>query len=160
MLLFSVISNFESYVYEEEFNFIVDFYGSNIDRTKLKVQLETLSSSYDQVMSDTKNVRLSDALEFFHQLSKPMLGMFSEMVTLIKALLVIPATNASSERTFSALRPIKTYLRTTMIQTQLNCVMGLHMQKDRTDLLELRSVANDFISENERRLCIFGRLPK
>ena len=73
----------------------------------LKVQLETLSASCGQVMGEIKNVRLSNLLEFFRQLSKPMLGMFSEVVTLIKLLLVMPATNASSERTFSALRLIK-----------------------------------------------------
>ena len=149
MLLLSVTSNLESY--EEEFNFIVDFYGSVIDRNALKVQLEALSASCDQVMGDTKDARLSDVLEFFRQLSKPMLGMFAEVVTSsIKLLLVMPA-NASSERTFSALRRIKTYLRTTITQTRLNCVMVLHVHKDRTDLLELGSVTNDFISENERR---------
>ena len=84
-----------------------------------------------------------------------MLGMFSEVVALIKLLLIMPATNAI-ERTFSALHRIKTYLRTTMTQTQLNCVMVLHVHKDRTELLELASVANDFILEIEGRLCVFG----
>ena len=111
LLLLSATSNFESY--EEEFNFIADFYGSDIDRLNaLKVELETLSASCNQVMGDTKDVRLSDVLELFRQLSKPMLGMISGVVTLIK-LLVMPAKNASSKRTFSALRRIKTYLRTT-----------------------------------------------
>ena len=106
--------------------------------TRLKY---SLSASYDQVMCDTKDVRLSDVLEFFRQLSKPMLGMFSEVVTLIKLLLVMPAM----QRTFSALRRIKTYLRTTMTQTRLNCVMVLHVHKDRTDLWQLGSVPNNFI---------------
>ena len=97
---------------------------------------------------------LSDVLEFFRQHSKPMIGIFSEVVTLIKLLLVIPATNASSERTFLALCRIKTYLRTTMTHTRLDCVMVLHMHNNRTDLLELGSVDYDFISENERRLCM------
>ena len=155
MLLLSVTSNFESY--EEEFNIIVDFYRSDTDRNALKVQLETLSASSDQVMGDTNDVRLSDVLEFFRQLLKSMLGMFLEVVTLIKLLFVMPATNASSERTFSALRLIKTYLRRTVTQTRLNCVMVLHVHKERKDLLELGSVANDFISENERRLCIYRK---
>ena len=34
------------------------------------------------------------------------------------------------------------------------------MHKERTDLLELGRVVNDFIWENKRRLCIFGRFPK
>ena len=75
-----------------------------------------------------------------------MLGMFSdsELVTLIKLLIVMPATNASSERTCSAFRSVKSYLRTTMTHTRLNCVM-VDVHNNRTDLLELGSVANDFI---------------
>ena len=65
-------------------------------------------------MDDTENVTMSDVLKYFRQHSKQMTGMFSEGVTLIKLLLVMLATNASSERTFSALFCIKTYLRTTM----------------------------------------------
>ena len=52
----------------------------------------TLSASCDQVMGDTKSVRLS---EFSRQLSNRMPGMFLDVVTLIKLLLVMPTTNAS-----------------------------------------------------------------
>ena len=47
-----------------------------------------------------------------------------------------------------------------MTQTRLNCTMVLHVHKDGTGLLESERVANDFISESESRLCIFGRFPK
>ena len=86
----------------------------------LKAQLETLSASCGQVICDTKNVRLSDVLEFFRQLSEPMNGMVSNVVvTLIKLHLVMPATSVSSERTFSALRRVKTYLRSTMTHSSI-----------------------------------------
>ena len=39
----------------------------------LKIPLETLGASCDQVIGDTKSVRLS---EIFRQLSNPMLGIF------------------------------------------------------------------------------------
>ena len=115
---------------------------------------EVVSASCGQVMGDTKNVTLSDVLEFFCQHSMPVLGMFSEVVTLSKLLLVISATNASSERSFSTLRRIETYLRTTMAHTRLNRVMVLHVHNNRTDLLELGRVASDFISENESSVSI------
>ena len=41
---------------------------------------------------------------------------YSEIVTLVKLILVLPATNATSERTFSALRKVNNYLRATMGQ--------------------------------------------
>ena len=43
-----------------------------------------------------------------------MRAIYSEIVTLVIILLVIPAANATSERTFSALRRVKFYLRSTM----------------------------------------------
>ena len=49
----------------------------------------------------------------------------SEVVKLLTLILVMPATNAVSERSASALRRVKTYLRTTMHQDRLNHLMVL-----------------------------------
>ena len=38
-------------------------------------------------------------------------ALISEAVVLLKILIVMPATNAVSERSFSALRRLKTYMR-------------------------------------------------
>ena len=55
------------------------------------------------------------------------------MILLTKLILVMPATNASSERSFSMLRCMKTYLRSTMKQERLNRIMTLHIHKELTD---------------------------
>ena len=68
------------------------------------------------------------------------------MAVLATLILVMPATNAASERSFSALKRIKNYLRATMSQTQLNSLTLLHVHKDMTDKLNLCHVANTFIS--------------
>ena len=65
------------------------------------------------------------------------------------------ATNARSERSFSALRRAKTYLLLTMSQQRLNQLMLLHVRKDRTDSLNLVDVANDFISGSDYRKNFF-----
>ena len=54
--------------------------------------------------------------------------------------------------------PYKIGSQSTPYKLGLNCVMILHVHNHRTDLLELESV--NFILENERRLCIFGRFSK
>ena len=56
--------------------------------------------------------------------------LMSNAVTLGKLILVMPATDATSERSFSALRRVKTYLRGTMRQDRLNYTMTLHTHKD------------------------------
>ena len=42
-----------------------------------------------------------------------------EALKLVKILLIIPATNATSERSFSTLRRVKSYLRSNMKQSHL-----------------------------------------
>ena len=72
-------------------------------------------------------------------------------------LLVIPATNATSERSFSALRRIKSYLHSTMTQDHLNHLMLLYYHQDLTDLLHMKEVANEFISAKEQRSTVFSK---
>ena len=81
----------------------------------------------------------------------------AEVCTVLKLILVMPASNATSERSFSALRRIKTYLRSTMGQERLNNLMLLHIHKEITDDLDLKDVATEFISGSEHRLSIFGK---
>ena len=74
----------------------------------------------------------------------------------MKLILVMPATNATSERSFSALKRIKSYLRSTMKQERLNSLMTIHVHKDKTDKLELRAIGNEFVAANAQRTNIFG----
>ena len=57
----------------------------------------------------------------------------SEVVKLLNLILVMPATNAVSERSASTLRRVKTYLCTTMHHDRLNHLMVLHAHKDETN---------------------------
>ena len=66
--------------------------------------------------------------------------------------LIMPATNAASERSFSALRRLKTYLRSTMQQSRLNNIMLLSINKDRVDKLD------QFVRGNEHHLHHLGHL--
>ena len=69
----------------------------------------------------------------------------------------MPATNASSERSFSAVRRLKNYLRSTMSQQCLNNLMVLHVHDDVTDSLGLKQAAQRFIKNHGRRIALFGR---
>jgi hypothetical protein len=63
--------------------------------------------------------------------------------------MTVPMTSATAERSFSTLRRIKTYLRQTMGQQRLNDVMLLHIHKERTDRIDIKSVARAFVSAND-----------
>ena len=76
---------------------------------------------------------------------------------MIKLVIVMPATNAVSERSFSATRHLYTYLKTNMGSSRLNNVMVLHIHKTRLDKPSMVDVANDFVFESDHRKTLFGR---
>jgi len=58
--------------------------------------------------------------------------------------LVLPATTASCERTFSELRRLKTYLRSSMAQDRLNSLAIAVAHTDILDVVDIQAVAQDF----------------
>ena len=83
-------------------------------------------------------------------------SIFSEVDKLVRIYLPIPVTTATRERSLSAVRCIKTYLRSTMSQQRLNNIMLLNVRKDLTDGLDLPTIARQFVGANERRRHFFG----
>lgn len=79
---------------------------------------------------------------YFKTLTNQQKEYFSEVNKLLKLILVMPATNATSERSFSALRRLKTWLRTTLTQERLNWCMILHVHKNRTKYQLLKQHRN------------------
>uniref|UniRef100_A0A3Q3EIY1 DUF4371 domain-containing protein n=2 Tax=Kryptolebias marmoratus TaxID=37003 RepID=A0A3Q3EIY1_KRYMA len=83
-------------------------------------------------------------------------GLFTEIETLVRLLLVVPVSSSEAERSFSALRRLKTWLRTTMTQQRLNHVAVCHIHQDKLDILTKKSVCTQFISFTPRDKQVFG----
>ena len=81
---------------------------------------------------------------------------YSEIDIILRIYFTIPITTATAERSFSVLRRVKNYLRSTMTESRLNNVMLLHTHKDITDDLDIIKIAKEFISANSRRLNYFA----
>ncbi len=136
--------------FTEEFEFVTSFYSGDINASSLKIQLETLAA---QITMEEAN--LMGVINYMKKLTSSQRELYSEVVTLLKIVLVNPSTNSTSERSFSAMRRIKTYLRSSMSQSRLNAMMILHVHKDRTDKICLPDVAKAFINSDHRQ-SIFG----
>ena len=95
-------------------------------------------------------------MSYLKKISPSEKELLNQIVILAKLILVMPATNSTSERSFSAMRRLKTYLRSTMTQERLNQLMILHIHKELTDTLTMKEIANEFISKNERHVHILG----
>ena len=139
--------------YDDEYSFVCSFYGDDINPSRLKIQLELLGTNFTDRRSN--DITLQSLIEFFE--SSAHQEHLSEVLVVLKLILVVPATNATSERSFSSLRRIKTFLCSTMTQSRLNQLMILHAHKEKTDSLILTDIANDFVAGHESRLSQFGK---
>ena len=86
---------------------------------------------------DTSRFDIADLLDFFQSLGNARKPLLSEICTLGKLMLVVPATTAVSERSFSALKRVKTYLRSTTGEGRLNHLMLLHVHKELADGIDM-----------------------
>ena len=113
------------------------------------MQLGVLSSN---ILSDSAQ-DLKSIMKYLQKLSQ---AERSEVCILASLILVMPATNAVSERSFSSLRRLESYLRSTMSQTRLNNLMVLHVHSNHTDQLHLTEIGNEFIRGSTHRETIYS----
>ena len=140
--------------YEEEFNRVSQIYSDNIDCHLLSVQLKLLAVATKDAGYKDGQVDLMKVMHILRNfVSKEAI---SQVLILAKLLLVAPATNATSERTFSTLRRIKTYLRSTMSNNGLNHNMVIHIHGQDDKKIDINAGMKEFIQKNNRRKYIFG----
>ncbi|VAI52543.1 hypothetical protein VPH35_107806 [Triticum aestivum] len=68
-----------------------------------------------------------------------------------RILLTVPVTVASAERSFSKLKLLKNYLRSTMSQERLNGLAMCCIEKNMLDSIDLNNLIDDFASKNARK---------
>ena len=102
-----------------------------------------------------------DLVKLFQGLDYSRKIAMSEVIKVAKILLVMPATITISERSFSAMKRIKTYLRSTTTDSRMNHLMMLHIRKERVDNTSMIDVANEFLERvPDSRKQIFEKFTK
>ena len=142
--------------YSSEFTEVTRFYGSDIDNSELTSQLLIFATKFATECPASKKITLVDILSYLRSLSEGQRTFFSQVCTIAHLLLILPSTNAVSERSFSCMRQLKSYLRSTMGQARLNHLMLLSIYKDLLDGLDLKVIANEFVQESEHPQRVFG----
>ena len=124
---------------------VVDHFQDDLDLGELYTELSLLKNVMALVEFTYTNLKekISEYRTILPQVSK-----------LLQLLLVIPATSATSEQSFSSLRLLKNFLRTTMTQNRLNYLMLLYIHKDRC--IDLKTAITEFIQSNSERKHTFG----
>ena len=68
----------------------------------------------------------------------------------VKILLIMPVSSATAERSFSSLKRIKTYLRSTMVEDRLNGLSLMHIHRDHQ--IDLDRIIQQFAANGNRRI--------
>jgi hypothetical protein len=89
------------------------------------------------------------AMEIFEHIRD--VGCYPNACIAYRILFTVPVTVASAERSFSKLKLLKNYLRSTMSQERLNGLATLCIEKKLLDDINIDSILDVFISKNVRR---------
>ena len=90
--------------YIDDLKRVVGIYGADIHEANLKVQLQTFSVNVKEKMSNIFDVR-----KYLAQLTTAKKALLNEVINIMKLVMVMPATNSLSERSFSTMCRIKSY---------------------------------------------------
>lgn len=115
----------------------------DIDGRSLKTELSLLPTLLCQKKCD-KPYTLHGIITTLQNLGKDSRSMFPDIVKLLELIMLLPATNAVSERSFSHLRRLKNYLRNSMTQKRLNNMLIIYTYRDRYEL-SAKKIVNEFI---------------
>ncbi|KAJ1135890.1 hypothetical protein NDU88_002319 [Pleurodeles waltl] len=120
-----------------------------IDPLLLKAQLTILSSMF-------KYSSVPELADILRKMLPRERAFFSQVEKLLQILLIIPVSSCEAERSFSGLRRLKTWLRSTMSQKRLNHVAICNIHKEMMDSIDLQTIAKQFVLRSERRKKLFG----
>ena len=145
--------------YAEELDFVCNFFTNDFNKVELAAELLTLRTLYVSEIAADEEPSVGSIKTALLALSTMQQKLLGAVVRLFQLLDILPATNATSERSFSALRRIKSYLRSTMTQARLNHLMILHYHQVKADRLDMKCIANEYILKNESRRSTFATFP-
>ncbi|XP_029344367.1 52 kDa repressor of the inhibitor of the protein kinase-like [Acyrthosiphon pisum] len=77
---------------------------------------------------------------------------FPNLYKLLGVAYTLPISSATCERSFSAMRRVKTWLRSTMIQERFSNLSIIHIERDISNNINSEDILNDFSSANNRKI--------
>lgn len=131
-------------------------YKDDINFELLQKQLPLLADLVHEGLPSVKEVTSVRTICDAMNTQSVYKSLLSEVHNLLRLYLTIPVTSATSERSFSALKRVLTYLRSSMSEKRLNNCLLLHVHKQLTDSCDMEEIAKEFVTANIERRNYFG----
>lgn len=117
----------------------------DIDAEELKLEVKGAVRSFPTHVSSP-----SEMLNYIYK--ENILDLYPNMSIALRLLLTLPVTVASSERSFSKLKLIKTYLRSTMSQERLSALAILSIEQDVRKSVDMELLITRFANAKARKI--------
>ena len=127
----------------------VNTYAEDVSDDLLSQVLAFRCCAADCIKSAHANNSVKELLNFIVQLD--LISSFPDLVTALTLFLTLPVSVASNERSFSKLKLIKTYLRSSMTQDRLSDLGLLGIEKDRFSDIDRDAIVRDFANAKARK---------
>lgn len=114
----------------------------DFDANELQQEIRMFSNAYDgdgNMLSTLNYITQNDLEEVYPNLN-----------IVLRVIITMPVTVASAERSFSRLKLIKTYLRSTMSQERLSCLAQLSIENDVAAALNFENIIVEFSRKKSR----------
>lgn len=130
---------------KESIDILCDKYRKDIDETKEYLQNEIIH--FQELCKNLNKNTLYEKYEVVQEAK----ATFPNILTLLQIYLTIPISNASGERSFSALKRIKTYLRSNLNQENLDALSLLYIEYNALEKLNSDSIIRQFANIKSRK---------
>ncbi|XP_065667878.1 uncharacterized protein LOC136088143 [Hydra vulgaris] len=141
------------HTYQPEHQYKADFFLPLIDTSIVSLadidseDLESELKRFVIVIKEEKNALLKSAYDFLNYIYKEELQeTYPNLVIALRIILTLPVTVASAERSFSKLKLIKTFHRSTMVNERLSCLAMLSIENEVARTLSYEGIINEFAS--------------
>ena len=105
---------------------------------------------HEEPACTAQNASIFSALAILHN---PLMDAFPELCRTYSIAVAIPVTSCTAERSFSALKRVKTYLRSTMIQDRLEGLVQITVERKLLMSLQSEIIIDKYAWDSSRENC-------
>jgi len=103
-------------------------YNVDVDEVDIEVEYRSFCLVHHQVYDEVEPLKLNEVLKFM--ISRVMVSSYPNSYTLYKIFYTLPVSSATAERSFSRLKLLKTYIRSTMTEDRLSNLAILSIESN------------------------------
>ncbi|XP_022161769.1 uncharacterized protein LOC111027679 [Myzus persicae] len=127
-------------------------YNEDINTAEIVEEIKDFKHAALSILPSIESVTFLDLLQMIHDYK--LKESYLNIEIAIRIFLSMPVTTASCERSFSKLKLIKTYLRSTMAQERLSSMAILSIETEIASKLDYEEVIDKFADTKARKISL------